>query len=173
MNPDPEMDPPFERELRKVRPAQLDARTRQRWEQTLAEVAAPAVSNRKVINWHLWFPLAAAAGLVVLFVLQPDQQSEPAQPTARVKNTAATIAIPEVTPEIEAATDNVLRAAQVENRLLGAVDEGPVQMVNDVPFRPVRVQMLDTLTWEGTDGISRASYLAPREELFLVPVSTY
>ncbi len=161
MSHDPEMDPEMERLLRALRPAPPSREIQRRWARVLAHPPARAMAR-----WPLVLPGVATALVAALLILWPERPDKRPDALPVLSRDAGAI-----TPLT--APDRTLHATQIENRVVDAYEEGPVQMVDDVAFRPVRVHLIDTLTWEGADGVTRASYLAPREEHLLLPIPTY
>ena len=69
--------------------------------------------------------------------------------------------------------DLAFRPSSLENRFVGASDDGIIGAVGDVSFRRVRYQLMDTYQWANPDDGSRLEMIIPREEVLFLPVVTY
>jgi len=166
MNKEPEFDPELERDLRALKPAAADSRLLERLEEVLSKTAAAESTPAPPTEaWRQWLaPVAGAAAMIAaLLVLPPERAPEP---TPSAFTPAALVEALEEEP-----VD--LKPVQVQNHVLGALEEGIVSTPNDQPFHKVRLRLLDSFTWEDDSGATRIKYTVPREEHFLIPATIY
>lgn len=69
--------------------------------------------------------------------------------------------------------EDTFRPFEVENHLVDAADDGIIAMIGDVPFRRVRYQLIDSYTWKNDADGASIRMAVPREEILIIPVSTY
>jgi hypothetical protein len=69
--------------------------------------------------------------------------------------------------------DLAFSPSSIENRFVGASDDGIIGAVGDVSFRRVRYQLMDTCHWANPEDGSSLEMLIPREEVLFLPVVTY
>ena len=69
--------------------------------------------------------------------------------------------------------DLTFSPSSLENRFVGASDDGIIGAVGDVTFRRVRYQLMDTYHWANLEDGSSLEMIIPREEILFLPVVTY
>ena len=167
MNQEPEFDPMLESNLRKVSPAKMDSSLAERIELAASKPKGHAAKTAPTWNWQLWLiPGTAIAAIALTLILNPSQTAPntTSQPPTMV---AAPIAESSEEKSIE------LFPSQRNNRVVNTFDEGFINLDNNPPLRKVRMQIVDSYTWEDPNGPTRVQYTIPREEHLLVPVKTH
>ena len=179
-NHEPEFDPALEAELRDVAPAKLDAALLDRLAHATAEAEVDVQEPLQPSSWRFWLiPGIAVAGLaLMIFVnpnLQPAQPNEPADVSANANSVSRPTAKPaEAMAEKEEEEESIeLFPARRNNQVVNTINDGIVHDRDNQPFRRVRLQLIDTYTWEDPNGPTRVQFDVPREEHFLVPATIY
>ncbi|MBL69755.1 MAG: hypothetical protein CMO74_15145 [Verrucomicrobiales bacterium] len=163
---DPEFDPVLEAELRHLKPLPADDRLLERIGQAItADTITPMPDS--VQGWRLWLiPAMGTAALLMVLVFLP------AKPTNQPKTNGSSVRSASIVHTPKTGEVN-LRPIAMDNSLLGAIDEGIVHTPDEFPMRRVRMQMVDTYTWEAQDGATRIRHSVPREEHFLIPMEIH
>jgi len=165
LNHKPDFDPALEHELRKLSPAPVNDRLLERMENAVTHnTASVKPAQHSARNWRLWvMPATAVAGIALMVLLAPQkptpEAAEPVNPQASLPAVAETKEAP-----IE------LFPVRRNNEVMEAVHEGIIQVPGQVPYRKVRVQVMDSMEWIAPDGVTRVEYQVPREEHLLVPM---
>lgn len=170
-NGEPEFDPALEQELRQARPASdvLVARL----EMALVEDAG-VVNPQPIPAWRQWIaPTAGLAALLVALPRQPATQNSPDAANPGMNKVLPHAAAALIPPQTEAPKSLDLKPVAMENRVVGAVDDGVFNTPDQHPMRRVRMQVVDSYTWESKDGATTINYTVPREEHFLIPLAIH
>ena len=153
-------DEELEKELAQLKPSMPDASLKAHIQQEL-EGDSPIERNPLIRLWPTLALAAAACVALALFLSQPASETETA-PIAEQTDT-------------ESAEPSGLFAGmepyETEQRLVEAIDDGVVMVIDNEPVRRLRYQFIDSVTMiDQTDG-SVFTMEVPREETLFVPVS--
>jgi len=122
----------------------------------------PVVHSKKIIRLWPILAIAAAACLALVLVISRSNP-ETVEPINVAQNAAP------VTEPTDPFAD--YEAVDSEQRLVEAIDDGVVMVVNNEPVRRLRYQFIDSVTMvDHTDG-SVFTMEIPREETLFVPVT--
>lgn len=138
----------------------------------------PAASSRPVFRWERWRPaLSIAAGLLLavgVYFFGPFQEDPLSGPRDQKLSPAAELSGLD-SPEVEAAGDEAVRFRPIraENALRNRFDEGLVLLDNGLAARRIRLQFVDTVTWQNPRDGAEFEIATPREEIVFVPVHTF
>ena len=164
MNQEPEFDPALESNLRKVAPAKMDTSLIERIELAVNEPSSNTTATRPAWNWQFWLiPGTAVAAVTLTLILNPSQ-TDPA-PTPQTPMAATAPAKP--------SDDEPIELFPVRHNNMVTHNEGIIHLTDNQPFRRIRMQMVDSFTWEDPDGPTRVHYTVPREEHLLIPVDVH
>ena len=164
MNQEPEFDPTLESNLREVTPAEMDTSLAERIELAVNEPSGNTTATRPAWNWQFWFiPGTAVAAVTLTLILNPSQ-TDPA-PTPQTPMAATTPAKP--------SEDEPIELFPVRHNNMVTHNEGVIHLTDNQPFRRIRMQMVDSFTWEDPTGPTRVQYTVPREEHLLIPVDVH
>lgn len=159
----------LENELKQLRPKSLPAPLLGRIATELAE--APA-KRGFFATWRTWvLPAAAAAALAVAVTSIPflvsrrgPETTEP--PVAGTRTTA-----PSAGTNVANVANEKFRPVRATNVLYDAVNEGVVRLDDDSLARRMRLNYLDTITWEDPRSGASLQRTVPREEIVFIPVT--
>ena len=166
MNNEPEFDPTIESELRQIKPAKMDTSLAERIELAVKEPSGNTTATRPAWNWQFWLiPGTAIAAVALTLILNPGQ-TDPA-PTSQPPIVA--IAQPAAEPDNE----EPIELFPVRHNNMVTHNEGIIHLTDNQPFRRIRMQMVDSFTWEDPDGPTRVQFTVPREEHLLIPVDVH
>lgn len=146
---DDELDA-LEAELRRLRPAQPSLRLRTGVVVDLTRARRP--ERPRSVMWLAFSALASAAMVALVLTMHQRPQADLAR-TAESKATAVSF-----------------QPVAAENLLLGARDEGLVDLGHGITARRVRESYLDTITWKNPRTNASLQWTVPREEIRVVPV---
>lgn len=164
MNNEPEFDPALESELRQIKPAKMDASLVERIEFAASKPNDIATITRPTWTWQFWLvPGTAIAAVTLTLILNPSQ-TDPA-PTPQTPMAATAPAKP--------SDDEPIELFPVRHNNMVTHNEGIIHLTDNQPFRRIRMQMVDSFTWEDPDGPTRVHYTVPREEHLLIPVDVH
>ena len=154
------LDEDLEKELASLRPTAPSEVLKSNIGEELEE--QPVVHSNKIIR--LWPILAIAAAACLALVLDISRSNpETVEPLNVAQNDA-----PHPEPTDPFAN---YEAVDSEQRLVEAIDDGVVLVVNNEPVRRLRYQFIDSVTMvDQTDG-SVFTMEIPREETLFVPVT--
>ena len=178
----------FERELQKLTPSPASEELIQRLENSLDRAAptdAPGnesnLSSVSKVGFWAWsisrltesFRLVAVAGTAtVMVVIGAWYFNGRTQDDGGEKAAGSAIPSP-VKQGLGLKKEDTFQPFEVENRLVDAADDGIVGTIGDVPFRRVRYQLIDSYTWKNDADGASITMAVPREEILIIPVSTY
>ena len=160
----------LENELKRLRPRSLPAPLVGR---IAGEFAAEASTEpRRFVQWPSWILPAVAAALLAVavtsvpFIIRDRASQEPAAKAA-VSPAPARVA----KAAIAGATDSMMLPVRATNVLYDAVNEGVVRLDDNTLARRMRLNYLDTITWENPKSGASLQRTVPREEILFIPVT--
>jgi hypothetical protein len=118
-------------------------------------------------GWRWLIGPATAAGLVALGVWLSSRP-----PTDADVREAAGNNRPAAVPVAANSNPFPPHPAMVKDQLLEAHDDGIIATLHSMPLRRLRYELLDTFRWENAADGSTLELTVPREEIWIVPVST-
>lgn len=152
----------LEKELAALKPAQPSQRLETKIEEQLN--SSDPSTGLLIRLWPV-VAVAAAACLALVLVLR-NQSTETPKSVAE-----ATVTADATASGISPSPFGDFQPIEAEQRLIEAIDDGVVLVVDDEPVRRLRYQFIDTVTMVNeTDG-SVFTMEIPREETLFVPVS--
>ena len=153
----------LENELKQLRPKSVPAALIGRIATDLDQATArPGL----FASWRSWIlPVAASLALAVTVTSIPflvrDREVEAGSPA--VSAGPGQVA--------KTSTDRPMKPVHATNVLYDAVNEGIVYLDGKTPVRRMRLNYLDTITWENPNGGSSLKWTIPREEIYFIPVA--
>ena len=153
-------DEELEKELAGLKPTQPSMSLKATIEQRLQE--EPGTSDNKVIRLWPVLALAAAACLALVLILSSSTPDSVENAVMAQTDSSA----------IEAGNPfEGLEPYESEQRLIEAIDDGIVMVVDNEPVRRLRYQFIDSVTMIDQSDGSVFTMEIPREETLFVPVS--
>jgi hypothetical protein len=162
----------LEQELKQLRPRSLPSAMVGRVAGELD--AAPEAPPRGVLaQWRTWIlPVVVAAVLAVTVTLIPfitrDRSAGAEKEQANVVTSHGSD-VPKVAASVD--TSEKLRPVRATNVLYDAVNEGVVRLADDSLAQRMRLNYLDTITWENPRSGAQFQRTVPREEILFIPVT--
>ncbi len=153
-------DEDLEKELASLRPAMPRRSLKSNIEERLKE---KPVTNRSPFLrfWPIMAISAAACLMLILFLSRSIPESAEALRTAQSE--------PGLTEKSDPFAN--YEAVKAEQRLIEAIDDGVVMVVDNEPVRRLRYQFIDSVTMvDSTDG-SVFTVEVPREETLFIPIT--
>ena len=153
-------DEDLEKELAALKPAEPTPTLAVSIEEQLDE-EKPAQQNTLIRFWPV-LALAAAACLAIILV-RPASESDNVDTPELVQQSP-------ILPETDDPFSNY-EAVEAEQRLIEAIDDGVVMVVDNEPVRRLRYQFIDSVTMVNQSDGSVFTMEIPREETLFVPVT--
>ena len=153
-------DEDLEKELAALKPAEPTPTLAVSIEEQLEE-EKQAQQNTLIRFWPV-LALAAAACLAIILV-RPASESDKVDTPELVQQSP-------ILPETDDPFSNY-EAVEAEQRLIEAIDDGVVMVVDNEPVRRLRYQFIDSVTMVNQSDGSVFTMEIPREETLFVPVT--
>ena len=161
----------LEQELKRLRPRSLPAPMVGRIAGELA--AEPPAKRSAVSQWRSWILPAAAATILAVAVTSIPFVTRDRTSATTPQKTSVANPPHDQTPKVAASVDatSKLRPVRATNVLYDAVNEGVVRLEDNTLARRMRLNYLDTITWENPQNGAQLQRTVPREEILFIPVT--